>query len=132
MHTSVRFEGAHCTLAISRRTPEVVLITITGTDVGELGDAPFRELAEDLLGPTPVRLFIDARESLGASMNVSNDWALWLRKNKPRLSEVTMLTGSSFLRITADFVRRFAELDEVMRITTDPVAFDEALEAASL
>jgi len=41
-----------------------------------------------------------------------------------------MLTGSRFIRLTADFVRRFAELGDAMRIYTDPAAFDGALSNA--
>jgi hypothetical protein len=33
--------------------------------------------------------------------------------------------------LTADFVRRFADLGEVMRIYTDPAAFDGALADAA-
>lgn len=130
MIRSVRLEGVHCTMDISRRAPGVVVVTIVGADVGELGDAPFRELQSDLQRAEPIRLFIDARESLGASIDVSNDWAVWLRKHRAHLAEVTMLSGSRFIRVTADFVRRFADLEGVMRITTDPAAFDEALAAA--
>jgi hypothetical protein len=38
-----------------------------------------------------------------------------------------MLTGSPFIQLTAGFVRRFADLGEVMRIYTDPAAFEGAL-----
>ena len=41
-----------------------------------------------------------------------------------------MLTGSRFIRLTADFVRRFADLGELMRIYTDPAVFDGALSNA--
>ena len=41
-----------------------------------------------------------------------------------------MLTGSKFVQLTADFVRRFAELGDAMRVYTDGAAFDEALRAA--
>jgi hypothetical protein len=42
-----------------------------------------------------------------------------------------MLTGSRFVQLTADFVRRFAELGDAMLIYTDGVAFDEALASAT-
>jgi hypothetical protein len=41
-----------------------------------------------------------------------------------------MLVGSRFIEVTADFVRRFAALEGVMRIYTDPAAFDEELSAS--
>jgi phage regulator Rha-like protein len=42
-----------------------------------------------------------------------------------------MLTGSRFVQLTADFVRRFAELGDAMHVYTDGAAFDEALRAAT-
>ena len=38
-----------------------------------------------------------------------------------------MLTGSRFIRITAGFVRGFANLEDVMCIYTDAKSFDEEL-----
>ena len=67
-----------------------------------------REIEKDFAAG-PVQLFIDARAVKGASIDVSNDWALWLRANRAR----------------------FAELGEVMRIYSDASAFDAALHASA-
>jgi phage regulator Rha-like protein len=61
---------------------------------------------------------------------VSGEWAIWLRAQKANLQSISMLTGSRYVEITADFVRRFAELESIMRVYTDPVAFDAALAEA--
>jgi phage regulator Rha-like protein len=37
-----------------------------------------------------------------------------------------MLTGSSFIHITAEFVRRFADMEGMMRICTEPAVFESA------
>jgi hypothetical protein len=123
------FEGLHCTLTIERPAPGVVLIAISGRDGGELGDAPFRALAADLQA-APLQLFIDARATQGAAVAVSHDWAQWLQRNRPSLTSIHMLTGSKFIQLTADFVRRFAQLGDLMHIYTDPSAFQEALTEA--
>jgi phage regulator Rha-like protein len=47
------------------------------------------------------------------------------------LESVTMLTGSRFIQLTAEFVRRFASLEASMRICTDPAIFDYALREAA-
>lgn len=60
-------------------------------------------------------------------IDVSGEWAGWLRTHKPQLRDINMLTGSRFVQVTAEFVRRFAGLQGVMRIYTEPAAFDEAL-----
>lgn len=123
------FEGIHCRLAIERPAPGVVVLRLSGSDVGEFGDAPMKELAKDLKQGRS-QLFIDARAVKGASIDVSNDWALWLRANRAAFEHVSMLTGAPFVQLTAKFVQRFAGLADLMRIYTDARAFDAALEAA--
>ena len=124
------FEGTHSTITITRPAPHIVTITITGRDAGEHGMAPLRALEEELAGG-PFALFIDARKTLGASVDVSNIWAQWLRTHRDALHRIHMLTGSKFVQLTADFVRRFAELGDAMLIYTDGAAFDDALRTAT-
>ena len=103
---------------------------ITGTDVGEFGDAPMKVIDDWIDASSAVHLFIDARDVRGASIEVSGDWAAWLSGHKPLLGSVTMLTGSRFIQVTAEFVRRFASLEGCMRIGSDPAVFDQALDEA--
>ena len=125
-----RFVGVHCTILIQRRAPGVIVLVIQGTAVGELGDAPFRALEADVAGAESIEFFVDARDTRSASVSVSSEWAVWLRRHKDRFRHVSMLVGSPFIKLTADFVRRFADLDDLMRIYTDPAAFDGALSNA--
>ncbi len=124
------FEGLHSSMIIARPVPHVVVLTITGQDTGEHGDEPLRAL-EDELRRGPYSLFVDARRTRGATIDVSNVWAQWLRSHRDQLHQVHMLTGSRFVQLTADFVRRFAELGDAMLIYTDGAAFDEALRATT-
>lgn len=127
----VCMEGLHGSLAIDQPRPGVVRVTIAGRDIGEFDVAPFRVL-DELLAAGPFTLFVDARRTQGASIDVSNVWAQWLRANRDRLHAIHMLTGSRFIQLTADFVRRFAELGDAMRIYTDGAAFDDALAARGI
>ena len=124
----VRWEGIHFSLAIQRPVAGIVVVRFSGWDVGEFGDAPMMELAKDLANEVRIELFIDAREVKGASIEVSSDWSQWLGKHRTSFKHISMLTGSRFIQVTANFVRRYGELGELMRIYTDPAAFDEALE----
>jgi hypothetical protein len=127
----LRFDGVHCSLSIDKFSARSVLMKISGTDVGEFGDAPMRALRDSVGDSSAIDLFIDARDVRGASIEVSGDWAGWLNANRSILGSVTMLTGSRFIQVTAEFVRRFACLEGSMRICTDPAVFDQAiLEAA--
>jgi hypothetical protein len=123
----VRYDGVHCQLAIEQFSRGLVVVRISGSDVGEFGDAPLLELNECLAGSGTFELFIDARDVRGASVDVSSEWAGWLRAHKAQLREITMLTGSRFVQMTADFVRRFADLEGIMRVYTEPAVFDAAL-----
>lgn len=127
-----RFEGRDCTLSIRRPAGAVVVVTLSGSDVGEFRDAPFRELEKDLAAHARVELFIDARRGKGASIHVSGEWAAWLGRHKARFRRVHMLTGSRFIQLSAEFVRRFADLGELMLLYTDPPAFEGALADAVL
>jgi hypothetical protein len=125
-----RFDGLHSSLTIARPVPNVVVVTISGRDAGEHGDAPLRAL-DDELARGSYTLFVDARHTQGASIDVSNVWAQWLRAHRDHLHRIHMLTGSRFVQLTADFVRRFSELGDGMLIYTEGAAFDEALAAAT-
>lgn len=126
----MKFEGVSCSLSIRWPAPFVVVIAIEGTDTGELGEAPFLALEADVAGPGRIQLFIDARATRAASMHVSKDWALWLARHRDRMHHISMLTASRFVQLTADFVRNFAELGALMRIYSDPAAFEGALSNA--
>jgi hypothetical protein len=121
------FEGMHCWVKIRPLAEHVVLIAIGGLDVGEHGERPMDAVAALLPADRKVELFIDARDALGPSTDVSAAWAQWLARHRESFFAINMLTGSRFVRLTAGFVRKFAELNEMMRIYTDPGAFETAL-----
>jgi len=131
MAPEIHYDGVHCAFVIERPAPSVLVLRISGTDIGELGDAPMRGLDDCLAGASPFQFFIDARETRGASIDVSGEWAQWLKTRKPCFSRISMLVGGRFIELTAEFVRRFAELEGVMRIYTDPAAFSDALNEAA-
>jgi hypothetical protein len=123
-------QSSNSVLTIQRPAPGVVVVTVSGTDIGEHGDAPFTELVKDVEAG-PFELFVDARQSRAVALDVSGSWARWLRSRRASLRRVNMLTASRFVALTANFVRDFAELGDLMRIYSDPVAFDDALREAS-
>jgi len=127
----IRYEGIHCDIGIHCfHHYNVVLLRIRGTDVGEFGDGPMQALGKVLAGSARVHLFIDARDVKGASIGVSGEWAKWLSAHRDSFTGITMLTGSRFIQITAEFVRRFASLEGHMRICTEPAVFDHTLAQA--
>jgi hypothetical protein len=127
---TLRLEGVHCTLRIERPAPGVLLVTLTGTDVGEFGRRPFEAMASDMTLEEPVELFIDARAGRAASIEVSAEWAAWLQAQREHLRCIHMLTATKFIQLSADLVRRTAGLEDRMRLYTDSVAFGDALQEA--
>ena len=128
---NTRLASDTCAFQIERRSPGVLLVRIEGHDIGEFGDLPMRCLEAFMSQDLPVELFIDARATRGASMQVSNDWAAWLGRSRERLASIRMLSGSRYVHFTAEFVRRFSELEKLMQVDADPAAFDAALAASS-
>jgi len=124
---TVEYEGIHCGLKINRPAPGIAVVVLSGCDIGEFADFPMRELGKDLARFGSIELFIDARAVKGASIEVSSEWAFWMRAHRLRLTRINMLTGSRYIQITADFVRRFGGLVDRMKIFTDQRAFDESL-----
>jgi hypothetical protein len=126
----LRYEGIHCTLTLQQPAPSVIVLRISGSDVGEFAEVPMQALDCWLQDAGRVQFFIDARDVRGASIEVSGEWARWLGAHKDSLTAVTMLTGSRFIQMTAEFVRRFAALQGIMQICTEPAVFDFALNSA--
>lgn len=124
----IQFDSTHSTLTIETPAPGIVLLKITGYDIGEFGNSPMKEIEKVLTESRMTDLFIDARETKGASIEVSAEWARWLAKFQSRLGHIHMLTGSRYIQMTAKFVRNFASLHDQMRIFTDAEAFDQMLE----
>lgn len=128
--TPIHYEGIYCDLSVEAPAPGVVVVTFAGHDVGEFGAFPMQVVEEHLAEGRDTELYIDARRTKAASVEVSGDWALWLGTHRDRFAHVSMLTGSRFIEVTAGFVRGFSELEDVMRLYTDAAAFDEALAAS--
>lgn len=127
---SVIFEGAHFAVELEQLSESLIVMRMRGTDTGELLDAPIQKLDEWVSGANAVELFIDARNVRGASVDVSSEWSAWFTANRARFKSITMLTGSKLIQITAEFVRRFAGLNGIMWVCTEPKVFDLALEQA--
>jgi hypothetical protein len=109
---------------IARPAPAVVLLTMTGRNVDDLTDALTRELETDVVIQGPIQLFVDARGSVGAAMMLSHRWGRWFRDHREHLSRVVLLTGEGFVKMTGEFVRTFAGLDDRLEIVLSPDAFD--------
>lgn len=119
--------GHSLTISVARSHPSIVLVTFEGQDIGELGDAPFQAIEKFLVACPRVELFIDARRGKAASIEVSSDWARWLAAKREHFWHISMLTGYRFVQMSAGFVRKFADLGDLMRLYTEATAFEAVL-----
>lgn len=126
-----RWEGQHARLTLRRPAPGLVVLVLEGRDGGEFGEEPFEELARDMTAGEPVELFIDARGAKAAALEVSGRWAVWLGKHRGALARVSLLTGAPFIALTADVVKSFSGLGELMRVYTNAADFDVELARAA-
>ncbi len=125
----MKIVGKHGSIEVSRPSSRVLLVTYAGHDVGEFDDAPFVEMDRQL-GDGELHLFVDGRESKGASVDVSSAWARWLAERRDRLLSVHMLSESRVIQISGNFVKRFAAVGEKMRVHTTYEPFEHALDLA--
>jgi hypothetical protein len=125
------FATDECRVVISPIHSTRVLVVLEGRDRGGLGREPFNALETHLSGAESVDLYFDLERAGGASLDVSGSWALWLRANRVRLRRVGMLTGSSFVALSARTVERFAGLGSKARIYADRASFERDLNRPS-
>src|ERR1043166_2559601 len=90
----VRFDGAHCSIVIERPRRGLVVLRIAGRDVGEFRDQPMLDIEKDFAPGAPIELFVDARRVQGASLDVSSDWAQWLRGDRAALPPGRRVTSA--------------------------------------
>lgn len=121
-----RWRGDAGSLSLARPAEGMAVLALEGRDTGQFGDEPFAELSRDLEAG-PLELFIDARGAKAAGVEVSGAWAIWLGKHRARLRRVHFLTGTRFITLSAELVRSFSGLGELMRLYGNPADFDLVL-----
>lgn len=127
---SVRMTSGESAFVFARPTPAVLVVTITGYDKGQFGTAPLDEIGSVLRLGTPVHLFVDARNAVGATVRVSEDWSGFLSRHRAELAHVHVLVGSKMVELTVAIARHLSRTDRLIQIYSDPAIFESQLEAA--
>lgn len=122
-----RIDGFSCSITIDRVHDRLILVRIDGHDVGEFGRAPMRSIESILPRDGAAKLFIDARQAKGVTVDVSGEWAQWLGRMRKRLAGVHMFAVSRLVQINAEFLRRFVGLEDQMVLYTDSAEFERNL-----
>jgi hypothetical protein len=127
---SVRMKSGGTEFVFARPSASVLVVTVAGYDKGQLGTAPLDEIGSVLRVAAPVHLFVDARNGVGATARVSEDWTRFLTRHAADLAHVHVLVGSKMLELTIAIARHLSRIDRLMQIYSDPAIFETQLEAA--
>lgn len=127
----VRMTSGELGFLFERPRANVLVVTITGYDKGQLGAAPLDEIGSVLrIAASPVHLFVDARDAVGATVRVSEDWTSFLSRCRTDLAHVYVLAGSKMVELTVAIARHLSRTDRLIQIYSDPKLFEAQLEVA--
>lgn len=127
---SVRMTLGDAAFTFARPRAGVLVVTIKGYDKGQFGVAPLDEIASVLRTSAPVQLFIDARDTVGATVRVSEDWTRFILLHREALTRVHVLAGSKAVELTVAIARHLSRTDKLIQLYSDPTIFEAQLAAA--
>jgi hypothetical protein len=124
---SLRLANDRCAYVIRRLRPGTVLMTITGHDGGEFGEAPLDEIRAEIDRFGPVTLFINLRDVTVAGSSVSDVWTAFFASGGQRLKRVRILVGSRLIQLTVALSKEVSRAGQLIQIDTELADFEEAL-----
>jgi hypothetical protein len=127
---SVRMTSGESAFRFARPKPNVLVVTITGYDKGQFGIAPLDEIASVLRIAAPIELFVDARDAVGATVRVSEDWTTFISRHRADLIHVHVLAGSKTVELTVAIAGHLSRTEKLIQIYSDPTIFESQLGAA--
>jgi hypothetical protein len=127
---AVRIASGETAFAFARPKNDVLVVTITGYDKGQLGTAPFDEIDSVLRVAAPLQLFVDARAAVGATVRVSRDWTNFLSRHRSELEHVHVLAASRAVELTVAIARHLSRTDGLIDVHSDPAIFESKLASA--
>jgi hypothetical protein len=118
------------TMVLTRLGPGLVLLSATGHDIGQFGEAPFEWLERDMGRHGSVEVFVDMRDLFNATQTVADHWSKWIQRHRSHLRRMSLLVSSKYVRMTVEVAKLFSRTGELMRIYTDAPAFSDAITQA--
>ena len=115
------------TMVLSRLAPAIVLISASGHDKGQFGEAPFVWLEREIGRHGPVEIYVDMREMFNATQTVADQWSEWIARHRSRVKRMNLLVGSKYVQMTVEVAKLFSRTGDLMRVYTDAPAFSDAI-----
>jgi hypothetical protein len=128
---AVRLTAGDCAFHYRRPAPGALLVTISGLDAGQFGTTTLDEIATAIAREGRLELFVDAREALGATVGVSDDWTRFFSNHRDRLARVHVLAGSKVVELTVAMAQHLSRTGNLIQIYSDPEIFASRLAVAA-
>jgi len=126
----IRLTSGESAFEFARPRAGVLVVTVTGYDKGQFGTAALDEIGSVLRVAAPVRLFVDARNAIGATVRVSQDWTSFFSRHQRDLAHVHVLAGSKMVELTVAIARHLSRTGNLIQLYSDPEIFEAQLAAA--
>jgi hypothetical protein len=123
----VRLSSGEATFQFFRPRPGTLLVTISGLDKGQFGPSTLSEITLALDREGPLELFIDAREAVGATVSVSDEWTRFFTVQRKRLRRVHVLVGSKSIKLTVAIAQHLSNTGDLIQIYSDSQIFEDRL-----
>ncbi|HEY0711047.1 MAG TPA: hypothetical protein VGF45_00115 [Polyangia bacterium] len=126
----LRLGDRKASMVLSRLAPAIVLVSATGHDKGQFGDAPFVWLEREMGRHGVIEVFVDMREMFNATLTVADGWSAWIKRHRGRLRRMSLLVSSKYVQVTVEVAKLFSRTGDLMRVYTDAPAFSDAVSQA--
>ena len=125
----VRLSSGKSTFEFARTRPGRLLVTISGMDKGQFGPSTLDEITAALHREGSLELFIDARQAVGVTASVSEEWTRFFSVQRTKLRRVHVLAGSKAVKLTVAIAQHLSRTGELIQIYSDPQIFDSRLQS---
>jgi hypothetical protein len=124
----VRLSSGDCAFLYRRPRPNVLHVTISGYDNGQFGTSTLDEIQTAISREGSLELFVDAREAVGATVSVSEDWTRFFAVNQEKLKRVHVIIGASkVLQLTVSIAQHLSRTGNLIQIYSDAETFNGKL-----
>ena len=126
----VQMTAGKAEFLFERLRPGALLVTISGSDMGQFGTATLDEIRLELMRQQPLDLFVDAEAAIAVSVGVSRDWTHFFSQKRDHLKRVSVLVGSKAIELTIAIAQHLSQTGNLIQIYSDRELFDARVRAA--
>jgi hypothetical protein len=123
----IRLSSGRASFEFARPRPGRLLVTIKGMDNGQFGPSTLDEITAALNREGSIELFIDARDALGVTAGVSDEWTRFFIAQQSRLRRVHVLAASKGVTLAVSIAKHLSRTGDLIQIYSDPGVFEGRL-----